>query len=312
MATKCLTPVKGRRIRVTKLDDCARPVYGEASSATSSGFVSVAFTANTTESDEISVLNAAGETCVYEPSETTLVGYGVEIAFCNVDPDVFALITGQDVVEDAQGDVVGFAINTKRKLTTGFALEIWTGVAGGSDACSTEGAQGNYGYMVVPFIRGGIVGDFTIENNAVTFTISGGNTREGNLWGVGPYNVQLSALGQPGPLLQPVDPADAFRFLQTTVAPPEAACGARPLLDPTTEELTSISGAATGLTVAFTPTPADISAPAWYDFGDGTWAYLPSSALGATSHTYAAAGTYTVKASTNGQWVTTTVTVTGP
>ena len=169
MATKCLTPIKGRRIRVTKLDDCARPVYGDASSAVSDGFTTITFTANTTESDEINITNAAGEVCVYEPAETTLVGYGVEIAFCNVDPDVFALITGQSVIEDADGNVVGFSVNTKVKLTSGFALEIWTGVAGG-DACTTPGAQGNYGYLLVPYLRGGIVGDFTIENNAVTFT----------------------------------------------------------------------------------------------------------------------------------------------
>lgn len=312
MATKCLTPVRGRRIRVTKLDDCARPVYGDASSAVSEGFVSVAFTANTTETDEINIPNAAGKPCVYEPAETTLVGYGIEIVFCNVDPDIFAMITGQDVIEDADGNVVGFAINTKVALTSGFALEIWTGVQGG-DACSTPGAQGNYGYLLVPFIRGGIVGDFTIENNAVTFTITGGNTREGNQWGFGPYSdIQLTAADVPGPLLQAADSADAFRFFQTSIAPPEAACGARPLLDPSTEALTSIAGVPTGLTVAFTPTPADINAPAWYDFGDGTWTYLPASALAATSHTYAAPGTYTVKASTNGVWVTTTVTVTSP
>ena len=314
MATKCLTPVKGRRIRVTKLDDCARPVFGDASSAVSSGVTTITFTANTTESDEISVPNFAGEICVYEPAETSLVGYGVEIAFCNVDPEVFALITGQDVVEDAAGDVVGFTINTKKKLTSGFALEIWTGIQGG-DACSTEGAQGNFGYMLVPFLRGGIVGDFEIANNAVTFSITNANTREGNSWGVGPYaDIQLTGGGSPvpGPLLQPLDPADAFTFFATGVTPPDAACGTRPLLDPSEEALTSIAGVVTGANVVFTPTPADIAAPAWYDFGDGTWVYLPSSALAATSHTYTKSGTYTVKASTNGVWVTTTVTVTVP
>lgn len=312
MATKCLTPVKGRRIRVTRLDECARPVYGDCSSAVSSGFTTITLTANTTESDEISVTNAAGEVCVYEPAETTLVGYGVEIAFCNVDPEVFALITGQEVVEDAAGDVVGFSINTKKKLTAGFALEIWTGIQGG-DACSTEGAQGNYGYLVLPFLRGGIVGDFEISNNAVTFTITGANTREGNSWGVGPYpDIQLDDTDTAGPLLKALDPADAFTFFQTGVTPPAAACGCRPLLDPTVEALTAIVASGTGLTKTFTPTPADISAPVWYDFGDGTWTLLPSSALGATSHTYAAAGTYTVKASSNGTWVETTVVVTGP
>ena len=59
MPTKCLSLVKGRRIRLTRLDGCGRPVYGDCSTAVSKGFISVAFTANTTESDEINVTNAA-------------------------------------------------------------------------------------------------------------------------------------------------------------------------------------------------------------------------------------------------------------
>ena len=50
MATKCLSLVKGRRIRLTELDGCGRPVYGEGSQAVSKGFISVALTANTSES----------------------------------------------------------------------------------------------------------------------------------------------------------------------------------------------------------------------------------------------------------------------
>ncbi|HEX5018629.1 MAG TPA: hypothetical protein VFX15_13715, partial [Actinomycetes bacterium] len=73
--------------------------------------------------------------------------------------------------------------------------------------------------------------------------------------------------------------------------------------------ITSITATPTGLDVDFTVTPA-ASDPVWYDFGDGTWDYV--AAPGAASHTYAAAGTYTVKATTNGTWVSTSVTVTGP
>ena len=77
-ATKCLSLVKGRRIRVTKLDSCGRPIYGDDSQVVSKGFISVAFTANTSESDEINVTNAAGEVCVFEAAVTSLTGYGLE------------------------------------------------------------------------------------------------------------------------------------------------------------------------------------------------------------------------------------------
>lgn len=309
MATKCLSLVKGRRIRLTRMDGCGRPVYGEDSSVVSKGFVSVAFTANTNDSDEIKTTNAAGEICVYEPSETSLTGYGVEIAFCEVDPDLFALVTGQAVVEDADGNVVGFDVDTSVSLTAqGFALELWAGSAS-TDACDSEGSQGSYGYLLVPFLRGGIIGDFTVENDSVTFTISGANTRDGNSWGVGPYDdIMTDGSGVPGPMVSPVSSTTALRTILTDVTPPEAECGARPLLDPSATSLSDVTATANLLDVAITVTPVPTT-PVWYDFGDGTWDYVD--APGDVSHTYAAAGTYTIQASTNGTWVTTEVTVPG-
>lgn len=311
-ATKCLSLVKGRRIRVTRLDACGRPIFGDDSQVVSKGFISVAFTANTSDSDEINLVNAAGESCVFEPASTSLTGYGIEIAFCQVDPELFSLVTGQPVVTAADGNtVVGFDVDTKIGLeNSNFALELWAGSPTG-DACSTAGAQGAYGYLLLPFLTGGILGDFTVENDAVTFTLTGANTKEGNSWGVGPYDVMLDNGGSPapGPMTSPVSTSTALRTMIVDVAPPEDACGARPLLDSSLSDLTSVAGVATDLSVAFTVTPAS-TGPVWYDFGDGTWDYVASP--GTTTHLYSAAGTYTAKASQNNSWVSTTVTATAP
>lgn len=312
--TKCLSLVKGRRIRVTRLDSCGRPVFGDDSQVVSRGFISVAYTANTTESDEINVPNASGEVCVYEPSVTSLVGYGVEVTFCQVDPELLALVTGQNVVLAADGTtVVGFDIDTKIGLeNSNFALELWAGSPAG-DACSTAGAQGSFGYILLPFVSGGILGDFTVENAAVTFTITGANTKEGNSWGVGPYDVMLdgSVSPQPAKMATPVSTTAALRTMIVDLAPPADACGARPLLDTTLPALTSIAGVEgdTDMEANFTTTPAS-TGPVWYDFGDGGWDYV--AAPGAASHEYDTAGTYTVRASQNGTWVETTVTVPFP
>src|SRR5688572_1154672 len=130
--TKCLSLVRGRRIRVTKLDACGRVVFADDSSAVSKGFISVQFTANTTETDEINVTNAGGERCIYEPAETSLVGYAVEINFCNVDPELFSIVTGNPVVRDWLGRVIGIDIDTSVDLSAqGVALELWAGSAAG-------------------------------------------------------------------------------------------------------------------------------------------------------------------------------------
>jgi hypothetical protein len=313
-ATKCLSLVKGRRIRVTKLDSCGRPIYGDDTSVVSKGFISVAFTANTTESDEINVTNAAGEVCVYEAAVTSLVGYGIEIAFCEVDPELFSLVTGQPVVLAADGStVIGFDVDTKITLdNSNFALEVWAGSPAG-DACSTAGAEGSYGYLLLPFLTGGILGDFTVENGAVTFTLTGANTKEGNSWGVGPYDVMLGggATPTPGPMTSPVSSSTALRTMIVDVAPPEAACGARPVQDPSLSALTAVVPVegTDPMEVALTVTPPG-TGPIWYDFGDGSWDYV--AAPGATSYTYATPGTYTIKASQNGEWVSAPVTVPFP
>lgn len=308
MRSKPYSLVKGRRVRGTRLDECGRVVYGEDSTAVSKGFITVGLTANLVETEEISVTNASGERCIHEPSESSIAGYGVSITFCEVDPAFFSLLTGQEVYLDDSGAAIGFTVNTKLEITSAFALEVWAGTAN-ADACENPNAQGAYGYLLLPFLKGATVGDITIENGAVNFTITGANTRDGHAWGSGPYNV-IMAGAAPSPLPTPLDPNDALLSIVVDVAPPEPFAGTRPLLDPSSEEYTGITATPTGLSVEFAPVPADIVAPAWYDFGDGTWDYIAPDSMGETTHVYEAAGTYTVRASTNGTWVTTEVTVT--
>jgi hypothetical protein len=294
-------------LRATRLDACGRVVYGDDSVVTSKGFVSVAYTANIDDGEEINLPNAAGERCVYEPAVPAFLGYTVEITFCQVDPDLYAMLTGQRVITDAFGDVVGFTMDTAVSAAdSAFALEVWAG-SPTTSGCA-EGATGNFGYILLPFLQGGIVGDFTIENAEVTFTISNAATKDGNAWGAGPYDVVLGADSLPGPLTDPVTATEHLYFVQTGVAPPEAECGARPLLDPAGEDITDVTATPTGLNVVFAPVPAGTD-PWWIDFGDGTWDYEATG--GNISHLYSAAGTYTFTAYRGDSVITDDVVVAG-
>lgn len=303
--------VNGRRARFTRLDGCGRPVYGDDTTAVTRGFISVAYSANTSDGDDVDVKAADGEQCIFVKGKTSLQGYGLEIEFCQVDPATLAMLTGQSVRLSADGKtIVGFTVDTKVDMSDiGVAIEVWAG-ATDSDACLDPNAQGSFGYFLVPFAQGGILGDFSVANGNIDFTWTGANSADGNGWGVGPYNVVLDGTGTPGPLNEALTRTAHLAFEFTSVAPPAAYDGLRPLLDPDTEAITAIAGTATAKSVHFVPTPADIVAPVYYDFGDGTWDYLDPSAMGATTHVYATAGTYTVKATSNGEdFATTTVTV---
>lgn len=305
--TKCLKFVRGRAARFTRLNGCGVPVYGDTSTVTTKGIITVGWTANIEEGDEINVPNFAGETCVRDTPAPQLTGYTVEIQFCEVDPELYALATGQPVVLDAFGNVVGFDVDTTiSSLDTAFALEVWAGAP--AQRCA-EGGTGSYGYFLAQYLQGGVLGDFTIENGAVTFTISGASTKEGGAWGVGPYNVTLDADAEASPLLTAIGPNVALRAMIVNLAPPEAICGARPLLDPSDLLLTSITETIDDLDVTFTAvaTSAD---PFWVDFGDGTWDY--SSDGTPLVHTYETAGTYDWTAKRGVTTLTGDVTVTAP
>jgi hypothetical protein len=220
---KCFPLVRGRIMRVTRLDACGRIAPSGCSAIATKGFVSVALTANVTESDEIAVQNAAGENCVYEPSSPTLNGYGVQVTFCDVNPELYAMMTNQSVVFDGLGIAVGFRVNTGVDVKgAGFALEVWSNVPG--VVCDDPNAGGSYGYTLLPFISGGVLGDFTIENGAVTFVLQNAATKDGTGWGVGPYDVVPDATGTASPLLLAMDPKDHLHVQYTTIAPPEPSC----------------------------------------------------------------------------------------
>lgn len=310
--SRTLSPVRGRSTRVTRLDNCGRVVAGEYNQAVSEGIITVGFTANTVDTDEINVPNFGGKRCVYEASVTELAGYGLTLTFCKVDFEYFEILTKQTLVFDANGTVVGLEVDTKIPLDQeGFALEVWVG-SQGADVCDDPDAQGEFGYLLLPRLVGGIVGDLSVENGAINFQITGATTREGNQWGRGPHAVEMDELGEPGPLFQAVSRTAALRIQQTTVAPPTEATGARPVLNPALPALTSVTATedandATGMTADFVVAPVS-TGPVWYDFGDGGWDYV--AIPGEASHQYEEAGTYTVLASQNGlNWASTTVTV---
>lgn len=221
----CWTPVRGRRMRITRVNECGAPVYGDCSQVVTGGVVSVEFSPQTDDGEEISVRNMAGDLCVSVPACRTMTGIEVTINFCRVDTDLFAIATGEEPVPDAQGNGNGFDIGDL-PCNSGFALELWTGIHS-ETPCGVEG-QAEYGYLVLPWLSSGSLGDFTVEDDAVTFSLTA-TARSGSGWGVGPYDVEAQADGSPGPLITPIPTSKFGRLIKTTVAPPEPECGCQPL-----------------------------------------------------------------------------------
>jgi hypothetical protein len=206
-------------MRVTRLDGCGRVALGPDSTLATEGFISVGLTANTEEGETISVTNAAGKICILDEPAPEFTGYTVEVAFCGVDPELFSMMTGQPVVLNAAGDeAVGFGVDSDVNVNdSGFALELWSTVP---VAACDESGESSYGYFLIPFLKGGTLGDVTVENAAINFNLSGASTKDGNEWGVGPYDVVRGAAGDAGPLNEAISQKRHLHLEVTTVPPP--------------------------------------------------------------------------------------------
>ena len=231
MPTVCTTQARGRRMRLTRLDECGVPVEGPTGQLVTSGYVSVTSTPTYEDPEEINQPNANGDTCIRDRGNPTLSWIENEIVMCLIDPDAFNIITGNPlVVDDASptANTVGFRIDDLLTGTASFALELWTGVTG--QPCAAGEVQ--LGYWLYPFMVQAQVGEYVVENGALTLTMTA-RTQAGSGWGVGPYNVRADAtLGTPEPLLTAIGANTHLHYEVVTVPAPAAVCGAQELVIP--------------------------------------------------------------------------------
>lgn len=286
--------LRGKRMRVTVVSSSGLPVYGPNSVVSTKGVVTLSYTTNVVDGEAISVPNMNGEACIAEVATPTFTGFGVEAEFCEVDFSLLSILTGQAAYVDDNGQIIGLTESTDVNLASvNFALEMWLGSSN----------PGDYGYVLTPFLGGGVISDVTIENGAISFTVTGLQTKNGNGWGKGPYKVE-KVVGVDSVLRTAMLANDHRRTLQTQVAPPATYAGATPLLDPSKPALTDITGTVAVKQVTFAPVPTGTD-PIWYDFGDGTWDYAPT---GGFVKTYATAGTWQVIARRGSSMITKAVT----
>lgn len=243
--------IRGRRLRATKVDRCGNPVLGPRSRLVTKGFITLTFTPNNETTDAITVTNASGEQCISEPAQPRFVNGTVAGTFCKVMPDLFSMLTGMPTVRSADDlEAIGIRLNSRVDIDASAAgLEVWSSVP--QAVCGVSGLP-DYGYSIMPFVKGGVLSGITWENGALTFGIEGATTRDGTAWAAGPYDVELDENGVPGPLNRPLDAYDHFEMIKVQVAPPEPTDGPVALGVP-----------ATGFTAGSpaTPTPTNSYAP---------------------------------------------------
>lgn len=259
--THCFIPVLGKRLRATTLDICGNPPAAGTEDAfvATDGFISITLSSEVESGTEIITRKASGALCVNERLSDIFKRFTVEIEFCGVDPALVSKVSNAEGYADYAGDLAGFTI-PEGAIDKKFALELWTGLSG--QACE-PGSEEASGYLLLPFINGGVLGDIKIDGeNSVTFSMKGAFTKGGNAWGVGPYEVLKNGAGDPAALPEALDPGDHLLLIDTALAPPPVACGAQPMPEAPTPP--AITGVTAGIPGSFQPVgsvpPANLAA----------------------------------------------------
>lgn len=205
--------------RVTKLDECGRPIVG-LTNYVSECAASIAMNPDIDEQDDIIYRAANGTLCGVKRGCPTLLGFDVEINFFQASPELISVLTGNPDVLGFDGAVVGND-DCSIQCDRGFALEFWAELI--APVCSTEGDQ-IFLYFLLPWVTNGYINDLEIGSEAITFQLVG-QTRAGGQWGTGPFDVvPTDANNTPGRLLTPLGATCHRRIQTSTVQPPTPSC----------------------------------------------------------------------------------------
>ena len=227
MAVECASMSRGKMLRITKLNECGAVVEGVGSSLVAKAFVSATFTPNYQEVQEISVPDANGDICIEDRSPVALRWVDISLVICTLDPTMINLITGDPLVLDdatPTPNTVGFRLDADLTGSASFGLEFWSGITG--QACDPAGFT-KYGYWLFPWVKDAQWGEWVIQNDALTITLTARAVYGGD-WGVGPYDIRRDAVTPATlePLLTPIGATQPMHYEVSSAPLPTPACGA--------------------------------------------------------------------------------------
>ena len=163
----------GEAIRVTRLEADGSLSTGPSASYVllgSSGFISLSFTPEYADGDEVEVKGGTGTVCLTYKSPDSLKRVTLELAICEPDPEFTEIIAGGTLLT-ASGLSSGWASPDVGAVSTpnGVAIEVFSrAIIGGKPASVLP-----YWHWVLPYTIVRPSGDRALQNGELATTFSG-------------------------------------------------------------------------------------------------------------------------------------------
>jgi hypothetical protein len=170
--------IQGVSVRITRLDAAGNLLNNPGDSYTTNAFMRMSFTPEYEEGDEITEKSADGTVCVSFQAPDTLKRVTLELAICEPDPEISALISGGLLLRKNLGTIgspdrksVGWSSPAvgDDPSGNGVAIECWSYAVKDGKRSSTL----PYFHWVFPYCKLRQSGDRVIENGMLATTFEG-------------------------------------------------------------------------------------------------------------------------------------------
>jgi len=171
-------------MRLTRLNQNGSPMVGEDNSYETDALVQMQFGLEYEEGEEIIQRNGAGRICLTYKAPDSLKRATISgLQFCTPDPNVLEFLIGGEVIEDEDGNQIGYRAPEvgSEPTPSGVSLEMWTQEI-------INGSFAGYYRWVFPRVYLRPSGDWTAgASDALVPEFEGFGTQNAN-WGDGPVN----------------------------------------------------------------------------------------------------------------------------
>lgn len=272
----CMTPGVWEVVRITRVDACGRPVYGDCNAVVSRCIAQITDTPEVEEAEARVQTGFDGTACATEVGCDKINYHTLEATWSQINLDAFSFMNpAARITRDSSGEAIGRFGTQRIDCSAGYAIEVWARAMGQSDACAGQSeAEGQWYYRVYPWVTGATPGDLTMGGTDEVAFVFSGRTKTGTRWGRGPYDITLTD-GMPSGLPEAFDPDEEEPYWEgvVTLPPPDADCDCievpRPIPDPATLSVTADPADASRMTVRLIADNNGLG-PVMVDWGDGS------------------------------------------
>lgn len=161
--------IQGNLIRVTKLTDAGAvdPLWPVM---VTNGFISASFSPEFEDGDGINQKAADGSVCAAFKGDDSLTRLSFNLSVCSPDPEQTALIAGGSVLDDGDGNILGYSSPPAgSKIGNPVAIEIWSiANVGGKPASDYP-----YWHWAFPYVKMRFDGSREFSNGLLAWEFSG-------------------------------------------------------------------------------------------------------------------------------------------